>query len=301
MNRSTQSLDTAAKAWLEVQRTLDRSPKSVYTYAAAFTNLGRFLVRQGIRDVGLVSPGHLTAWQAHLWETGCRAATLQSFTLIIKQWFNWQVAAGRLFQSPAQGLRTPRLTVPGTRCPSPEDMRRLLRSIKGRDRFARRNRAILETAYSTGARLAEMAALNLDSLDIKNRTIRLFGKGQRERIVPLTRTAVLALQAYLQRSRPKFLRDTTGQAALFVGDRSGRKMKAPAFTAVLRKHAAKVGLILTMHDIRRAFATHLLAGGAHPAAVKEMLGHQGYKHLRHYLKLHPEAALNAVRRHRIFG
>jgi site-specific recombinase XerD len=300
MSRVAHDFTSVADAWLDAQRSLGRSPNSLYTYRSALDNLRRFLRKRRICDAGLVSVTHLLAWQDRLRAAGCTTATLEVFTLIVHRWFAWQVATGRLFQNPARGLRTPKYTPPNTRCPSEAQMRRLLSSIKGRNRYALRNRAILETAYATGARLAEMAALDLTSLDLKERSLRLFGKGQRERVVPLTRTAVRALRAYLRLARPKFVRGASGQTALFVGLRDSQRMKTPAFTGVLKKHARKIGLVFTMHDIRRAFATHLLAGGAHPTAVKDMLGHQGYKHLRSYLRLHPEASLNAVRHNRIF-
>ncbi|MFA5057639.1 MAG: tyrosine-type recombinase/integrase [Opitutaceae bacterium] len=300
MSRSPSSFDSTASAWIETQRSVDRSPNTLYTYLCALANLRQFLARRQIRNVRLVTFNHLSAWQAHLWKTGCKVATLQMFTLIVRRWFAWQVSTGRLFQSPARTLQPPRVTRPIVRCPCEKDMLRLLRSIKGRGRFALRDRAILETAYATGARLAELAALDLASLDLNGRCVRLYGKGQRERMVPLTRIAVRTLRAYLHRARPRFVQTALGQTALFVGSRGGQRMMTAAFTAVIRKHAKKVGLILTMHDIRRAFATHLLAGGAHPAVVRELLGHRDYTHLHHYLKLHPESAINALRNSRIF-
>lgn len=300
MRRLNSSFTAAADSWIEAQRALGRRPGTLATYRSALENLQRFISRRRIRKPGLITAVHLNDWQLHLHGSGCKRATVEIFTLVVRRWFAWQVSTGLLFSSPARTLRTPKYARPQTRCPSESEMRCLLASIKGEDRCELRDRAILETAYASGARLAELSALDLSSVDLKDRSIRLFGKGQRERTVPLTRTAVRALSAYLRYGRPKFCDANRGSTGLFVGTREGRRMATPAITAVIRKYARRIGLYLTMHDIRRACATHLLAGGAHPAAVKEVLGHEGYKHLRSYLRLHPDAALNAVRHLHIF-
>jgi site-specific recombinase XerD len=296
----TREFTAEAKAWIENLRLKGRSTHTIQVYQCALDSVGRFLAGRRIRGIKQVIHADLAAWQEHLRNTGCKAATLDAFTKIAQRWFAWQVASGRLFQSPAELLRPTKVGRPLMQCPSEANMKRLLDSIRKRDRLSLRNRAILEIAYSTGARLEEMALLEMNSLNLRERTVRLYGKGQREREVPLTRTAVRAIRTYLDRARPRFAGATPDQRALFVGARGKRRMAKVAFTRVIQREGRKVGLVITPHDIRRAFATHLLAGGAHPAVLKELLGHQGYTHLHHYLRLHPESAINAVRRSRIF-
>ncbi|CAB4633356.1 unannotated protein [freshwater metagenome] len=136
-----------------------------------------------------------------------------------------------------------------------------------------RNRAILELLYATGARISELTALNLDDL-LDPTMIRLFGKGSKERVVPVGSFAQRAISAYLVRSRPALIGKGPGTAALFINQRGSRLSRQSAWQII--SDAADVANILgdiSPHTLRHSFATHLLEGGADVRVVQELLGH----------------------------
>jgi integrase/recombinase XerD len=148
-----------------------------------------------------------------------------------------------------------------------------------------RDRAILETAYSTAVRRSELMGMNLGDLDLENGTIRVMGKGQRERMVPLGKQAVLWIRRYLDEVRPNG-GDGSG-VALWLGPR-GTRLTAAAVQMALRMLWLKSGGTqkpIGLHCLRRACATHMLRNGAHPVEIQMLLGHSCLNHLRQYLQV----------------
>ncbi len=137
-----------------------------------------------------------------------------------------------------------------------------------------RDRALLEVLYGTGARISEAVGLDLDDLDLVSASVRLRGKGGKDRVVPLGRYALSALDGYLVRGRPGLVAPGTGTAAVFVNRRGGRLSRQSAWT-VLRTagEAAGLSVAVSPHTLRHSFATHLLDGGADVRVVQELLGH----------------------------
>lgn len=137
-----------------------------------------------------------------------------------------------------------------------------------------RNRALLELLYSTGARISEAVGLDLDDLDTHARSVLLRGKGGKQRLVPIGRPAIAALDAYLVRSRPGLAQRGRGSAAVFLNARGGRLSRQSAWQ-VLQDTAERAGIssAVSPHTLRHSFATHLLDGGADVRVVQELLGH----------------------------
>lgn len=135
-----------------------------------------------------------------------------------------------------------------------------------------RDYALVEFLYSTGARISEVVGLTLDDVDLDNGSVRLFGKGGKYRVVPIGSTAIAALERYLVRARPTFVRQTTGHVFL---NRKGLPLgRQSAFNAVVRcAELAHVHIKISPHTLRHCFATHLLEGGADVRVVQELLGH----------------------------
>jgi integrase/recombinase XerD len=182
---------------------------------------------------------------------------------------------GLAVDDPARGVRPP---TPPRRLPkaiSVEDVERLLEaaSVPGTP-VALRDRALLELLYATGARISEAVGLAVDDVDTRAAALRLHGKGERTRVVPLGSYARGALDEYLVRGRPALTSAGTGTPALFVGTRGGPLSRQSAW-AVLRATAQRAGLRgdLSPHVLRHSFATHLLDGGADVRVVQELLGH----------------------------
>jgi integrase/recombinase XerD len=140
--------------------------------------------------------------------------------------------------------------------------------------LALRDQALVELLYGTGARISEAVGLDLDDLSLEAGSVRLFGKGSKERVVPVGSFARAAVSAYLVRSRPGLAAAGKGTPALFLNARGGRLSRQSAWT-VLRDAAEKAGLraAISPHTLRHSFATHLLDGGADVRVVQELLGH----------------------------
>jgi integrase/recombinase XerD len=137
-----------------------------------------------------------------------------------------------------------------------------------------RNRALLELLYSTGARISEAVGLDVDDVDTQARSVLLHGKGGKQRLVPIGRPAVSALDAYLVRGRPDLARRGRGTPAIFLNARGGRLSRQSAWSVIVRAaDRAGVTAEVSPHTLRHSYATHLLEGGANVRTVQELLGH----------------------------
>lgn len=170
---------------------------------------------------------------------------------------------------------------PGRRLPkslSLDDVLALLEAAGGSGEadgpLTLRNRALLELLYSTGARISEAVGLDVDDVDTHTRSVLLRGKGDKQRLVPIGRPAVSALDAYLVRGRPDLAHRGKGTPAIFLNARGGRLSRQSAWQ-VLQDAADRAGIAtgVSPHTLRHSFATHLLEGGADVRVVQELLGH----------------------------
>lgn len=161
--------------------------------------------------------------------------------------------------------------IPGTL--NADEIDALLAAPAGGDAHALRDRAILELFYSSGLRVSELAGLMIQQVDIEGGFLRVFGKGSKERVVPVGGKAAEALAAYLTAGRPHFVKPKTG-SQLFLSER-GTAISRQMLWVLVKKHARRAGIEKTVkpHLLRHSFATHLLSGGADLRAIQEMLGH----------------------------
>lgn len=180
---------------------------------------------------------------------------------------------GRLEIDVAREVKPPKLPSRLPKALSVDQVTALLDAVSGDDIQALRDRALLELLYATGARVTEAVSLNVDDVFDED-IVRLRGKGNKERIVPLGRFARDALDAYLVRARPVFSVRGTATPALFVGLRGQRVSRQNAWL-IIRAAADRAGLAahVSPHTLRHSFATHLLQGGADVRVVQELLGH----------------------------
>lgn len=182
-----------------------------------------------------------------------------------------------------------------------DEVARLLAQPDTRDPAGCRDKAMLETLYATGVRVSELINLRLSDLNMTVGFLRCFGKGSKERIVPMGRVAIEYLQCYLSTGRPKFARSGSSEY-LFLTNR-GKKMSRVGFWKIIKKYGLRAGIAknITPHTLRHSFATHLLQGGADLRSIQEMLGHadisttQVYTHVSQeklkevYRESHPRA------------
>ena len=206
----------------------------------------------------------------------------------IHSFYRYVVRAGRLADDPLAGVRPPKQK---RRLPvvlSSKQIDSVIQSADGDSPRELRDRAILELMYAGGIRLSELVGLNIRSLDLIERTARIWGKGRKERIVPLGRSAAAALKCYMENGRGYLAKETTGEA-LFL-NRSGGRLSRRSVELLVRKYAMKAGLDLKVfpHLLRHTFATHMLDGGADLRVVQELMGHASVSSTQIYLHVTEE-------------
>lgn len=240
---------------------------------------------------------------------GANKSTLARKLATLRSFYGFLVREARAPLNPAQDIRTPRLPEHLPRVLTKEDAESLMEGPVGDGLRETRDRAILETLYSTGARVSELVTLNRIDVNLSDRLVRLSGKGNKERLVPLGEVAADALEAYYARersalavSRRSSIQDSHGEATpVFRNGRGGRLSVRSVERLVKRHSRCLAGGAVTPHALRHSFATHLLDEGADLRAIQEMLGHaslattQKYTHLATdrlldvYDRAHPRA------------
>jgi integrase/recombinase XerD len=219
------------------------------------------------------SVAELERYVSELRAEGLAATTIARRIAAIRSFFRHQVLIGRREDNPASEVGLPRRARKLPRTLSPGEAERLVEAANGTAPRDLRDRALVELLYGAGLRVSETVGLEKNGVDLEERLVRSIGKGDKERIVPLGRSAADALRRYLSRGRP-FL-DVRHRPELFLNARGGPLTRAGAFL-ILRRLAERAGLEparIHPHLLRHSFATHLLEGGADLRSVQEMLGH----------------------------
>ena len=259
--------------WLRWER--GRSPATVRAYRADVTALLAHAAGLGATTVGGLSTTHVRSWlgagQAVGWSratTARRAAAARTFT-------SWAVRQQVLPSDPAARLATPRRSRHLPRVLDEAEARRLCEAAEaaaGSGPVGLRDHALVELLYGTGARVGEAVGVDLGDVDRGRRALRVTGKGDKERVVPLGLPALRAVDRYLQRGRPALVGVESHQA-LFLGSRGGRLDQRQAREAVARAARAAGLQDVHPHALRHSAATHVLDGGADLRCVQELLGH----------------------------
>lgn len=262
---------------------LGRSPHTVAAYHGDAASLAGFCAERGVDDPAEVTTELVRQFLAREMERGLVRSTVARRTSGLRAFHRWLAAGG---EDPTAGLATPRRGRGLPRVLRPDQVRSLIESVEAASAVGRRDRAVLEVLYGAGARVSELCGLDLGDVDARERTVRLIGKGRRERLVPVGEPAVAAVEGYLRHGRGVLVDPGAPTArALFLDSRGGRLGPRSARRIVARAaEAAGLGRV-TPHTLRHSFATHLLEGGAGLREVQELLGHaslattQGYTHL----------------------
>jgi integrase/recombinase XerD len=274
------------------------------TVSAYQRDLNRWLAsmtEQGISDPGSVSAPVLRTWVFALKDEGLAATSIRRAQSAVRTYFGFLLAEGAISADPTDRLDSPRVTRSLPDFLSTGETDRLLHAPDEAKPVYWRDRAILEFLYATGVRVSELTDLPISSVDLENGFAVVFGKGSKERLVPIGGPARRALARYLAEVRPG-LDQGQGAGLVFLNAR-GRPIRRESVWAIVRDSARRAGITrkVSPHTLRHTFATHLVEGGADLAAVQELLGHadisttQIYTHLnRAYLRdlhrrFHPRA------------
>ncbi len=246
-----------------------RAPRTVEAYRRDLRELSRAL-QAPIADATI---DDLERYTASLRDAGLSASTIARRTAASRTFFRHLQLIGARVDNPAAALTLPRRTKPLPKTLTPGEAERLIAAAAGVTPRSLRDRALVELLYGAGLRVSEAVGLAKNGVDLDDRLVRVIGKGDKERIVPIGREAVEALRRYLSRGRPHL--DRRHRPELFLNARGGGLTRAGAFV-ILRKLAVVAGLEperVHPHLLRHSFATHLLEGGADLRSVQEMLGH----------------------------
>lgn len=276
-------MDAAVGSFLEylgVER--GASPHTLRSYAADLTEFTRFLADERIGGLPDADTRAVRAYVARLHQRRLSKATIARKLAAVRSCFRFLARRGALPANPARQVRSPRL---GRRLPSflPVDEATVLLNAPPEPSAAgARDRALLELLYASGLRVAEGCGLDLDDLDEARRTVRVVGKGDKERVVPVGETALEALAAHLaMRGRRR--------GPLFLNARGGRLTPRSAHRIVrARARLAGIDQRVTPHTLRHSFATHMLGAGADLRLIQELLGHSRLSTTQRYTHVSPE-------------
>lgn len=232
-----------------------------------------WLAAQSIHDLAAVEAGHLSEYLAHRKRAGLAAASIKAEAIALRIFFRFLVGRKLLVRDPAEFIAIPRIEryLPDTL--NVPDIERLLAAVHETDPLALRNRAVLELLYASGLRISELCNARLENIDLDEGWIRVTGKGNKTRIVPVGAKAVEAIARYLANERPALVGPRSG-AEIFLSVR-GRKFTRARVWQLVKQYAEIAGLEANVypHLLRHSFATHLLSNGADLRVIQELLGH----------------------------
>lgn len=251
-----------------------------------------FLEGRGITDLDRIREHDVTKFLALLRGMGLSPRSLSRNLSSIKMFHKFLTREGTTKNDPTQNIDTPKHSKILPDVLNQDEVEAILRQPNTVEQLGKRDKAILETMYATGMRVSEVITLRQSNVYHEDEIVRIFGKGSKERLVPIGKSALKWINRYIQEVRGTLLKNGTGRDVLFLNSR-GKPMSRMAVWNIVKTYTAKAGIKKEVHPhtFRHSFATHLLEGGADLRAVQEMLGHsdisttQVYTHIdREYLK-----------------
>jgi integrase/recombinase XerC len=302
-------MEDAIKAFLmHLQVERNASHETIRNYRSDLHQLGRFLQRTKQETVSIpletATVDDIRAYLHSLDQQGEKSSSLARKLACVRSFFRFLVREGQLPSNPIETLRSPKLPKPLPRVLTKDDAAALMEFPTGQSPLSLRDRALLETMYSTGARVSEVVGINLDDLNETDGIVCLRGKGRKERIVPIGDMALHAIKEYRKSLHPA---TCSGQlsAPMFLNHRGGRITTRSVTRMVSRYSSRLASGAVSPHALRHSYATHLLDEGADLRSIQELLGHaslsttQKYTHLAMdqllavYDSAHPRARAGA--------
>ena len=277
------------------------SPRTNEAYLRDVARFATFCATKGASSPVSASARILREYVYHLKDLGLSPSSIRRNVSAVRSYFRFMIAEGELVRDPSEKLESPKRWRSLPEVLTVDEAEKLLTAPSLDEPFAFRDRAMLELAYGAGLRVSEWITLSVKDVLMEDHLLRVFGKGSKERLVPIGRKAIGAVAIYLRELRPKLERGE-GKGILFLNAR-GEPLSRMGAWKILRKYVDAAGITkpVSPHTLRHSFATHLLEGGADLRAVQEMLGHadisttQIYTHVdREFLRsvhrqFHPRA------------
>ncbi len=256
-------------AWLERRRLLQQVGEEALLQLAG---AGEPLPETEVQP-GEVTLDDISGYLAHRKRAGLAAASIKLIIVAVKIFFRWLHARQRVERDIAEVLSLPRVEQYLPETMNELQVEHLLDGVPTAGPRALRDRAVVELLYASGLRVSELVNARLENLDLDNRVIRVTGKGNKTRLVPVGTKACDAIRAYVEAERPQFVRKKTG-SEIFLSAR-GTKLSTVRVWQIVKEIArlAGMGMNVYPHLLRHSFATHLLSNGADLRIIQEMLGH----------------------------
>ena len=259
------------------------SQKSVDTYAWALKDFDKCMARRAISEVRNILQSDLDTYRVDMVDRQFQPASVQVVLRSVRQFFAFLTHEQVLFVNPAAGMVLPKPPRRLLRVPGEAEVLRMMEGFDNGTPIGCRNRAILETAYGSALRVSELAHMTVGGLLLDDGTVRVLGKGAKERLVPIGSRAIHWLRRYLADVRPRLLKEPSER--LWIS-KNGYPIGSHGVSVVVRQCAKSGGVApISPHGLRRACATHMLDHGADPIILQQLLGHASFKHMGQYLQV----------------
>lgn len=287
-------------AYLRIER--GSSPRTIEAYEADLQKYQDFLISRDIERLSAITRDDIVAFEAHLFECGFAASTVSRRISVVKGFHRFCVAEDYTQENPAAALPLPKTPERLPDVLTIDQVNRLFDAFDGEGAAGVRDRAMLEVLYGCGLRVSELVGLNVSDVLLDQGYLLVTGKGDKQRISPISGAADRALRAYLGTARTQLQKPYAKPTdAVFLNARGGRLTRQSVFKVVARAGRAIGVDNLHPHTLRHSFATHMLEGGADLRVIQDILGHsdisttQIYTHIdrshlrEEYLHAHPRA------------
>jgi integrase/recombinase XerD len=271
----------AFRHYIQAERGL--SANTLLAYGRDLERFGLWVAGGGLADYLRPTLRDLSHYLSHLRDEQLAPPSVARHLVALKMFYRFLRLEERTAESTVELLSSPALWERIPQVLSPESVEKLLAAPQPGERFYLRDRAILETLYATGSRASEVVGLRLADVYLDSAFCKCFGKGSKQRVVPLGRPALAALKKYLEELRPKLTRAAPDAPWVFVS-RGGRALTREMLWVLVKKYVRQAGLNakVSPHTLRHSFATHLLSGGADLRTVQELLGHANIRTTQQY-------------------
>jgi integrase/recombinase XerC len=271
------ALEDANERFLRAaQAERDFSPHTLDAYGRDLAQFREWSARGSTTDLDAVDRRHLRRYVAYLGSREYARRTIARKASAVRALLKWAVDQGLIAANPAEDLAAPKLDKPLPKVLKEDEAVALCDLPLDDDEVGMRDRAILELLYGSGLRVSELCGLDVDDVDLRARAVRVLGKGKKERRVPISEPARVAVRRYVSEGRKELMErgPANDVAALFFNRRGGRLGPRSVRSMLERYLTAEGRSSVGPHALRHSFATHLLDGGADLRAVQELLGHE---------------------------
>jgi len=268
------------------------SDNTTSSYKNDLSSFFKFISEYKITDPSEIKADHIRKFFNSLKDTGLTSASAARYFSSLKGFFGYLFKNNYITTNPMEKLSAPKLSKNLPSVLTVEEIDKILSIPDTKDKFGLRDKSLMEVFYACGLRVSELISLKLSSLYFDEDIIRVFGKGSKERLVPIGRSAIKWTETYIKLSRPLLIKGIKSENYLYLNSR-GTKLSRMGIWKIVDKYTKEADITKEVHPhtFRHSFATHLLEGGADLRAVQEMLGHadisttQIYTHIdREYIK-----------------